>query len=142
MRATESGFLSNVLKGDADDEIVALESQLRAAQLSADVTALDRLIHEDLLFTGPDGRLGTKAQDLEAHSSGLVRFRSHEPRELRIRRVGKNVAIVALLTWLVVEVAGTSTEGNYRYTRVWARDKDGQWKVVGGHVSEVPRATG
>ena len=62
--------------------------------------------------------------------------------ELRIRRVGKNVAVVALLAWLVVEVNGTSTEGNYRYTRVWARDKDKQWKVVGGHVSEIPRATG
>jgi ketosteroid isomerase-like protein len=142
MRAAGSSFLSNVLKGEPDDDIVALESELRAAQLSADLPALDRLIHDNLLFTGPDGRLSTKAQDLEAHASGVVRFRTHEPRELRIRRVGKNVAVVALLAWLVVEVAGTSTEGNYRYTRVWARDKDGQWKVVGGHVSEIPRATG
>jgi ketosteroid isomerase-like protein len=141
MRAADSSFLANVLKGAPDDEIVALESQLRAAQLSGDVSALDRLIGDNLLFTGPDGRLATKAQDLEAHASGVVRFRSHEPRELRIRRVGKNVAVVALLTWLVVEVAGTSTEGSYRYTRVWARDKDGQWKVVGGHVSEVGPAT-
>ncbi len=142
MRAAGSDFLSSVLEGEPDDDIVALESQLRAAQLSADVSTLDRLIHDDLLFTGPDGRLSTKAQDLEAHSSGLVRFRSHEPRELRIRRVGKNVAVVALLAWLVVEINGTSTEGNYRYTRVWARDKDKQWKVVGGHVSEIPRAFG
>ena len=142
MRAVDSSVMSRVLKGNSDDEIVAVESQLRAAQLSADIAELNHLIHDDLLFTGPDGRLGTKAQDLEAHSSGVVRFRTHEPRELRIRRVGKNVAVVALLAWLVVEVAGTSTEGNYRYTRVWSRDKDGQWKVVGGHVSEVRPAIG
>jgi ketosteroid isomerase-like protein len=142
MHGADSSLMSKVLKGDPDAEIVALESRLRAAQLSADVSALDRLIHDDLLFTGPDGRLGTKAQDLEAHSSGVVRFRTHEPRELRIRRVGKDVAVVALLAWLVVEVAGTLTEGNYRYTRVWARDKDGQWRVVGGHVSEVRPAVG
>jgi len=122
----------------ADSEIAALEAELRAAQLAADVTALDRLIADKLLFTGPDGRLGTKAQDLEAHASGVVRFRSHEPEELRVRRVGKNVAIAALRARLTVEVAGAITRGTYRYTRVCAREKGGPWRVVAGHVSEVP----
>ncbi len=56
------------------DILVALEDQLRSAQLTADVSVLDRLISDRLLFTGPDGQLGTKAQDLEAHGSGVVRF--------------------------------------------------------------------
>lgn len=136
-RSVDSRPMSTVLLGAPDDEIVALESQLRDAQLAADVAALDRLIGDDLLFTGPDGKLGTKAQDLEAHASGGVRFRAHEPRELRIRRVGSDVAVAALLTRLAVEVAGTLTEGIYRYTRVWARENGGPWQVVGGHVSEV-----
>jgi ketosteroid isomerase-like protein len=136
-RPSESGILSTVLRGNPDDEIVALEARLRDAQLSADVEVLDKLIHEDLLFTGPDGQLATKAQDLEAHSSGLVRFRSHEPKELRIRRVGGNVAVVALLAELVVEVAGSPSEGVYRYTRVWSRDNGRDWRVVAGHVSPV-----
>ena len=131
-----------VLVGPPDAEIVALESRLRSAQLSADVAALDALIADDLLFTGPDGQLGTKRQDLEAHGSGVVRFRSHEPEELRVRRVGPNVAVVALRTRLEVEVAGTVVRGLYRYTRVWAREDDGSWRVAGGHVSEVPVASG
>ena len=131
-----------VLVGPPDTEIVALESRLRSAQLSADVTALDALIADELLFTGPDGQLGTKRQDLEAHGSGVVRFRSHEPEELRVRRVGPNVAVVALRTRLEVEVAGTVVRGIYRYTRVWAREDDGSWRVAGGHVSEVPVASG
>jgi len=129
--------IESVLNGAADQEIAELEAQLRAAQLAADVPALDRLIADELLFTGPDGRLGTKAQDLEAHASGVVRFRTHEPEELRVRRVGKNVAIAALRARLAVEVGGTITRGSYRYTRVWAREKGGPWRVVGGHVSEV-----
>jgi ketosteroid isomerase-like protein len=127
-----------VLVGSADSEIVALEAALRAAQLQADVQALTRLISDDLLFTGPDGQLGTKAQDLEAHGSGVVRFRSHVPEELRIRRVGANVVVTALRARLEVDVAGTRVGGTYRYTRVWAREADGQWHVVGGHVSQVP----
>lgn len=126
-----------VLAGPADPEIVALEARIRAAQLAANVDALDALIGEHLLFTGPDGRLGTKAEDLEAHRSGLVRFRSHVPKELRIRRIGTHVAVCALLAELSVEVNGTTTQGTYRYTRVWAQESTGPWRVVGGHVSQV-----
>jgi hypothetical protein len=31
-----------------------------------------------LLFTRPDGELGTKAQDLAAYAAGVVRMREHE----------------------------------------------------------------
>ena len=129
--------MQQALAGPQDDEVVALEEQLRAAQLAGDVPALDRLISEDLLFTGPDGQLGTKAQDLAAHGSGVVRFRSHEPEELRIRRVGDDVAIVALRARLGVEVQGVLHSGTYRYTRVWVRERDGAWRVAGGHVASV-----
>jgi len=130
--------MSVVLVGAPDREIVACEARLRAAQIASDVAALDQLIAEDLLFTGPDGELGTKAQDLAAHRSGAVRFRAHEPQELRVRRVGPDVAISALRARLSVEVAGKTVDGTYRYTRVWARENGGSWRVIGGHVSEVP----
>ena len=128
-----------VLVGAADPEIVACEARIRAAQLAADVAALDRLIADELLFTGPDGRLGTKADDLAAHGSGAVRFRGHEPEELRVRGVGPDVAVSALRARLTVEVGGTLVRGTYRYTRVWAHE-GGSWRVVGGHVSAVPEA--
>jgi ketosteroid isomerase-like protein len=129
--------MNRVLRGSPDPEIVALEEQLRAAQLAADVDALDRLIAEPLLFTGPDGQLGSKAQDLESHRSGAVRFHAHEPEELHIRRVGVDVAVSALRARLAVEVGGTIIRGTYRYTRVWARELGEPWRVVGGHVSAV-----
>ena len=135
---SKTGNLSSmeaILIGPPDPEIVALEEAIRAAQLGADVAALDRLISEDLLFTGPGGGVGTKAEDLEAHRSGAVRFLEHEPIELRIRRVGDDVAVTSLLAQLSVRVAGKVIGGTYRYTRVWARENGQPWKVVGGHVS-------
>jgi ketosteroid isomerase-like protein len=130
--------MNEVLVGAADPEIVALQVEMRAAQLAADVDVLERLISDDLLFAGPDGQLGTKAQDLEAHRNGVVRFRRHEPQELRIRRVGDDVAVTSLLTRLSVDVAGQPNGGFFRYTRVWAREAGGgQWRVVAGQVSAV-----
>jgi ketosteroid isomerase-like protein len=133
----DAAAMQAALVGSPDDEIVTLEAALRRAQLDADVAALDALIADELLFTGPDGQLGTKAQDLDAHRSGVVRFRAHEPEELRIRRVGRDVAITALRARLAVEVGGTLVRGTYRYTRVWAREDGERWRVAGGHVSEV-----
>ena len=141
MTVPDVSIMADALVGPPDPEIVALEARIRAAQLGADVAALDALIADELLFTGPDGQLGTKAQDLAAHRAGVVRFRAHEPEELRIRRVGADVAVVALRARLTVEVAGTPVSGTFRYTRVWARESGGEWRVVGGHVSAVPDAS-
>ena len=137
MTAADTDVMQAALVGPADPEIVALEARLRTAQLAADVAALDALIADKLLFTGPDGQLSTKAQDLDAHRSGAVRFRSHEPKELRVRRVGANVVVCALLADLAVDVNGKVMRGRYRYTRVWAQESTGPWRVVGGHVSQV-----
>jgi len=124
-------------RGLAQATAVKLEERLRRAQLNADVDVLEKLIDDDLLFCGPDGQLGTKAQDLGAHRSGFVRFVAHEPEELRVRRVGTDVIVTALLARLEVEVGGVLSTGTFRYTRLWACEDGESWRVVGGHVSEV-----
>jgi ketosteroid isomerase-like protein len=101
-----------------------------------DVDALDRLISDDLLFAGPDGRLATKAQDLDAYRSGVVRFVRHQPRALQLRRIRDDVALASLEADLVVNVGGKEHHGRFRYTRVWARETE-RWRVVGGQVSEI-----
>ncbi len=122
-----------------DAEIAALEAELRAAQLGANVAVLDRLISDDLLFVGPDGALATKADDLAAYRDGVMRVSAHEPKELRVRRVGTEVALVALRTRMAGSYAGVPFSGIAHYTRVWARE-DERWRIVGGHVSVVPES--
>ena len=121
-----------------DERIAALEGELRAAQLASDVSALDRLISSDLLFTGPDVRLASKDDDLAAHRGGVIRMLAQEPQDMRMRRVGDGVVVVALLTRIAGEYAGQPFDGSVRYTRVWARERDGEWRIVAGHVAPVP----
>ena len=137
MNVIDTSAFDQVLVGSADPEIVILEARIRMAQLGADLTALNDLISDDLLFTGPDGQLGSKAQDLEAYQSGTVKFIEHVPEQLRIRRVSADVSIAALRAQLTVDVAGRRSRGTYRYTRIWAREDGQTWRVVGGHVSLV-----
>jgi hypothetical protein len=137
MSTMDSIALEQALVGNPDQEIVILEARIRSAQLSADISALHELISDNLLLMGPDGQLGTKAQDIEAYRSGVVKFLAHVPEELSIRRVGANVAITSLRAQLTAEVAGNISRGMFQYTRVWAREDDQIWRVVGGHVSSV-----
>ncbi|MDB4906118.1 MAG: hypothetical protein JWO05_902 [Gemmatimonadetes bacterium] len=67
--------------------IAALEAELRAAQLAGDVPTLDRLISDDLQFTGPDGAFATKAGDLAAYRDGVMRVTEHQPGIARYTRV-------------------------------------------------------
>lgn len=133
--------LAAVLAGAPDPEIVALEARLRAAQLRGDVRELNELIADELIFAGPDGSLATKEQDLASHGSGAVRFLAHVPEQLRVRRVGSDVAVTSLRTRLTVQVDGAPVEGTFRYTRVWARESGVSWRVVAGHVSQLPLPT-
>ncbi len=119
-----------------EDTIQQLESELRAAQLNSDVTTLDRLIDDALLFTGPDGALATKADDLAMHRDCVVQFTSHEPRNLQWISVTDEVVVVALQARLAGRFHEAEFAGDFRYTRVWARRNDA-WRVVAGHVSAI-----
>ena len=123
-----------------EETIRQLEAELRRAQLQSDVATLDRLLDEALLFTGPDGTLATKADDLTLHREHVVQFSTHEPRELKFLSVTDDVVVVALRTHLAGRYQQTAFAGDFRYTRVWAR-RDQAWRVVAGHVSAISSTT-
>lgn len=121
----------------ADESLLVSEAALRRAQLAGDVAEIDRLIDEELVFTGPDGALYSKADDLEAHREGWVRITRLEPSEERVQRFG-NIAVVIVRMDMAGSFRGEPFAGPFRYTRVWCARPEG-WRVVAGHVSAVAR---
>lgn len=122
----------------SDDSLRALrasESALRQAQLASDVSALERLVDVALVFTGPDGLVYGKQDDLDAHRQGWVRITRLEPSEERIQGFG-NIAVVSVRMEMTGTFQGKPFAGPFRYTRVWHAHVDG-WRVVAGHVSTV-----
>lgn len=120
---------------DADD-IAQREAELRRAQLAGDVAALDRLIDDELIFTGPNGALFGKQDDLNAHRAGDIRITRLDPSEERLQRHGPDVAVVIVRMEMAGTFFGQPFGGSFRYTRVWRRRADG-WRIVAGHVSAV-----
>lgn len=119
----------------SDDSLLACERALRAAQLTGDVTALERLLDDSLIFTGPDGAIYGKQDDLDAHRRGLVRITRLDPSEERMQRHG-SVAVVSVRMEMSGTFHGAPFAGPFRYTRVWREQPEG-WRIIAGHVSAV-----
>ncbi|MGF1566822.1 MAG: nuclear transport factor 2 family protein [Nodosilinea sp.] len=119
-----------------DSEIRHLEERLRAAMLTSNVAELDALIDDRLLFSGPDGSVYRKADDLELHRSGAERITRLDLDEIVIEHHGE-IAIAVVLTRLAGELHGQAFAGQYRYTRTWMRGEQG-WRIVAGSVCAVP----
>ena len=123
----------------SDDSLLTCEAALRRAQLASDVAELDRLLDNELVFTGPDGALYSKADDLDAHRNGTVRITRLEASEERIQRFG-DIAIVTVRMDMSGSFKGAPFAGPFRYTRIWSARPDG-WRIVGGHVSAISVAS-
>lgn len=122
-------------EGPSDTSLRACETALRQAQLTSDVRELDRLVDDSLVFTGPNGAVYTKQDDLDAHRRGLIRITRLDPSEERIQRFG-HIAVVSVRMEMSGTFEGAPFAGPFRYTRVWRALED-TWRIVAGHVSAV-----
>jgi uncharacterized protein DUF4440 len=114
----------------------AAEESLQRAQLTSDVAELDRLLHPDLTFVGPDGSVSGKADDLEIHRTGGIRFELSEPEDLVVR-VNDGVGVTVLTARLKGAFQGQEFDGRMRYTRAWAQS-DAGWRVVAAQAAFLP----
>ncbi|NUO55031.1 MAG: nuclear transport factor 2 family protein [Hamadaea sp.] len=116
------------------DDLYAAERRLQAAQLAADAATLDELIDDRLIFTGPDGLLYTKQDDLAIQRSGQQRLTTVEEQELRVLVAG-TTGVTWFLGTLAGVLKGEAFSARVRYTRTWAYDGERGWRLVAAHVS-------
>lgn len=120
--------------GAAEDRLREAERELQSAMLAGDVDALDRLLDDRVIATGPDGRQFAKAQDLEAHRSGTLAVQDLTEEELSVVVAGDTGVTVVLLA-LSGAHQGEPFAARLRYTRTWVRHGDDRWRVLAAHVS-------
>jgi ketosteroid isomerase-like protein len=118
---------------EIETQIRECEARLYTAMSASDVSELDTLIADDLLFVGPTGELATKAMDLEIHRTGGTQFHEFVPKELEIRVWSEHFVFASAKVFLSGIYLGNTFSGDYRYMRVWRKGKKG-WQIVGGSV--------
>lgn len=110
-----------------------LEEKLRHAMLSSDVSILDELIADDLVWTMHTGQVVDKQFDLDAHRSGIFKFTKLDISDRQIHPYGDCV-VVTLKAEIAGILNGDAFSETYRFTRVWVQ-RQNRWQIVAGHVS-------
>lgn len=119
-------------------DLIDAERQLQAAQRSADVDALDALLHPRLVAAGPDGALFTKEDDLGAHRSGALRITALVEEFVDVEE-SERTGVTRLVASVDAVQGGVEVSARLRYTRLWVREAEG-WQVLAATFVPVDTA--
>ncbi|WP_233868325.1 nuclear transport factor 2 family protein [Paraburkholderia adhaesiva] len=120
---------------DEVTDILECEEALRAAMLANDVEALTGLLDDELVFTGPDGQVLSKDDDLSVHRNRLLRLDQLDLYETQIHRIGALILTTTKAT-LAGSFGSIPVDGAFAYTRLW-RWSGSRWRIVAGHASRI-----
>jgi ketosteroid isomerase-like protein len=123
-------------KHETRHEIDQLEDQWRNAVLTGNTKELESLLGDDYMAITASGTLRTKEEELDNLRAGHLHFTSLDITDRKVRFYG-NTAIVTSLADIQATTADGQVNGSYRYTRVYARDPQGNWKIVSFEASRV-----
>lgn len=128
------------MQSPSQTQIVEVEEQLRTAMLGSDVDALDELLAPDLIFTNHLGQLLGKDDDLAAYRSGVLKIAGLDPSEQQVLVLGE-AAIVSVRMQISGTYQDAPANGDFRFTRVWARSQRQRWQIVAVHsvlITQLP----
>ena len=115
------------------DEIRDVEMQLQQAMVKNDVQALERLIHDDLVFIDVEGNVQGKRDDIDSHASGAMVQTAVEFVEEPVMQLHGETAVVAVKAHVKAQLQGNPVEALCRYLRVWLF-QDERWQIISGTV--------
>ncbi|TDW45859.1 uncharacterized protein DUF4440 [Flavobacterium sp. 270] len=115
--------------------VVNAEIELLTAIKNADVFALEKILHDDLLFNLPDGQTITKGFDLNTYRSGKMKIEVLEASD-QIINIIENNAVVGVTILLKGTYDNQPLDGVFRYIRVW-KQFDENLKVIAGSCSAL-----
>lgn len=117
------------------DAILECERRLIDAQRTSNVKELDQLLHEDLLFTIPNGQIITKQIDLDSHKSGDMSINSSIVLNQTIKLI-EDVAVAVTTIELKGQYRNQPIDGKFVYNRVW-KQVSTQWKLISGSAVQA-----
>ena len=112
--------------------IVDLEDRLREAQLEGDIEELSHLIDDDIVFSGLDGSVVGKEDDLNLHKMEEFTITRMNLISREIHQF-ENTVVVNVLMDACAVFNGQSQADKIRYIRVWHKFPDG-WRIISGSM--------
>jgi uncharacterized protein (TIGR02246 family) len=124
---------------NVEQQVTALNDEVAQAYLKGDTSVLEKHFADDVTIIHSDGKLITKAEEIENFKSGALKFDSIDVRGRKLRVYG-DAAVASLLASIKGTANGKPFSGDIRNTRVWVK-QEGNWKVVSFQITRVAPAS-
>jgi ketosteroid isomerase-like protein len=119
-------------------EIDQLEDKWRDAILKSDAATMQTLLADDYTGITAYGTLQSKEETLSSLRSGRLHITTMDLSDRKVRFYG-GTALVTSSAFVQGVTPDGDVTGNYRYSHVYVRDPQGDWKIVNFESSRVHR---
>lgn len=115
--------------------IADLEEKLLDGFKKTDLSTLDLLFADGMLFHDQYGNVLDKEMDLDAYRSGMVKITKINVSKREIR-VFESIVIVSASLFIKGNYADILLNGKYQWLRVWGKVKE-DWKVISASCTSI-----
>lgn len=113
--------------------IIQKEKELIDAMSASNVTQLDLLIANQMIFINQTGLVMSKSEDLKVHESGLLKISKLETSDQKII-IFDDTAVVSVSVDLHGTYSGEAFSGKFKYGRTW-KVLNGKPQVISAQCS-------
>jgi hypothetical protein len=138
----ELGAMNNGSNDKREDDdlnhVLHLESNRQAAMLAADTAVLKGLLAEDVVYVHSSGVVEGRTPYLETIASGKVIYKDIQLKIDDVRRLCIDAILLVGTTRMQTVQFGTAKALHNIFMMVWARGKDGVWRMASWQSTVVP----
>jgi ketosteroid isomerase-like protein len=128
--------MPRAVKHESRHEIDQIEERWRTAMLKGDSSALNAMLADDYTAITASGNLQNKDEALASMNARGLHFTTFEISDRKVRFYG-TTAVVTSLANVEATTDNRDFSGSFRYTRVYVRNAQGQWKIVSFEASRL-----
>jgi ketosteroid isomerase-like protein len=116
--------------------IEELERLWRTATLAGDFKAMEGLLSDDFVGIAWNGQVSTKEMQIDRLRNRSFSMQKLDVSDEKVKIIG-NVAIVTATANVEGKIEGSDMKGAYRYTRIYQKLLNGEWKVTNFEATRV-----
>lgn len=122
-----------------EKEIMQAENRLMEAIRTRDRAALEGLVADDFLYTGPlsSGELSRRSEFVAGNLGG-VKLDTFRFERVHVRTFAPDVVVANVVCRQKGTIGGRPWNPDYLFTDVWVK-RDGRWQLAGRHVTKPIR---
>lgn len=123
-------------RSDAETGVLLVQADRFRAMTENDISILDSILSDDLVYTHTTGRVETKTEFLSALRKRAVAYHSIEPMDVKVR-IYDNTAVITGTAAMKVSAGANDLAFSLQFIEVY-ENSEGRWRLLAWQSTRLP----